>query len=160
MKTPPINHLRIVRATVADAEEILVLQKLAYQSEAELYGNFDIPPLKQTVEELRDQFKDHVILKAVHEDKIIGTVRAYEENGTCFIGRLAVHPALQNRGVGTALLKAIEGHFAPKHFELFTGAKSGKNLSLYKKLGYAVCKTGKHGCGDIEVFFLEKVGKE
>ncbi|HMK49838.1 MAG TPA: GNAT family N-acetyltransferase, partial [Thermodesulfovibrionales bacterium] len=95
--------MEILQATVADAEDILVIQKLAYQSEAELYGNYDIPPLKQTVEELRDQFKDHVILKAILDNRIIGTVRAYEENGTCYIGRLAVHPEFQNQGAGTAL---------------------------------------------------------
>jgi hypothetical protein len=38
--------MKILQATAADAVEILNLQKLAYQSEAKLYNNFDIPPLK------------------------------------------------------------------------------------------------------------------
>lgn len=37
----------IVRAEYEDLEEILNLQYLAYQSEAELFGSKDIPPLKQ-----------------------------------------------------------------------------------------------------------------
>lgn len=56
-----IENMNILQATIDDAEEILQIQKLAYQSEAELYGDYDIPPLKQTVEELRDQFKNQVI---------------------------------------------------------------------------------------------------
>jgi GNAT superfamily N-acetyltransferase len=151
--------MKILQATVADAVEILNLQKLAYQSEAELYNNFDIPPLKQTVEEIKDQFNNHVFLKAVSEGIIIGTVRAYEENGTCYIGRLAVHPDNQNRGIGTAFMKTIEDYYKPQRFELFVGSKSDKNIYLYKKLGYTIYKTEKYGCGEIEVFYMEKYCK-
>jgi GNAT superfamily N-acetyltransferase len=148
--------MEILQATIADAEEILTLQKLAYQSEAERYSNYNIPPLTQTLDEIKDQFRNHIFLKAVSEGRTIGTVRAYEENGTCYIGRLAVHPDSQNRGIGTALMKAIEGYFKPQRFELFVGSRSDKNIYLYKKLRYAVCKTEKYGCGDIEVFYMEK----
>ncbi len=90
---------QITKAIIDDAEEILKLQKLAYQIEAKRYNNFDIPALKQTLEELKNQFKNHIILKAVSNGKIIGTVRAYEKDGTCFIGRLAVLPDMQNQGI-------------------------------------------------------------
>ena len=42
----------IKKAQKEDLEEILKLQYLAYQSEAKLFGNMDIPPLKQTIEEV------------------------------------------------------------------------------------------------------------
>jgi ribosomal protein S18 acetylase RimI-like enzyme len=151
--------MEILKATVADAAEILTLQKLAYQSEAERYNNYDIPPLKETLDEIKDQFRNHIFLKAVSEGRTIGTVRAYEENGTCYIGRLAVHPDSQNRGIGSALMKAIEDYYKPQRFELFVGSKSEKNIYLYKKLGYTIYKTGKHGCGDIEIFYMEKYCK-
>jgi len=38
-------NILIERATISDAEEILALQKLAYRSEAEIYHDFNIPPL-------------------------------------------------------------------------------------------------------------------
>ena len=41
--------MEIQRATVADAREILILQKLAWQSEAALYGIYDLPPLTETL---------------------------------------------------------------------------------------------------------------
>jgi ribosomal protein S18 acetylase RimI-like enzyme len=151
-----VRNMEILEATVTDGAEILSLQKLAYQSEAELYNNYDIPPLKQTLEEIKDQFNNHVFLKAVSDGRIVGTVRAYEENGTCYIGRLAVHPDSQNRGIGTALMKTIEDCYKPRRFELFVGSKSYKNIYLYKKLGYTIYKTQKYGCGDIEVFYMEK----
>ena len=46
----------IKRATIADAEEILSLQKLVYESEAEIYNDFTIPPLTQTLEEIKAEF--------------------------------------------------------------------------------------------------------
>jgi len=125
----------ISRAIIDDGAEILKLQKLSYQSEAARYGNFNIPPITQTIEDIKDQFKTHTFLKAIVDGKIVGTVRAHEENGTCYIGRLAVHPDRQNQGIGAALMKAIEGCYKPDRFELFVGSRSEKNIYLYQKLG-------------------------
>ncbi len=44
----------IHKAEQNDLQEILQLQYHAYQSEAELFGNKDIPPLKQTLSEVID----------------------------------------------------------------------------------------------------------
>ena len=41
-------EMRITEAETEDMKEILDLQYLAYQSEAKLFNNWDIPPLKQT----------------------------------------------------------------------------------------------------------------
>jgi ribosomal protein S18 acetylase RimI-like enzyme len=155
-----MKNIEIVRATVDDAEEILKLQKLAYQSEAAIYDNYDIPPLTQTIEEVIYQFKTHTFLKAISRGKIVGTVRAHEEYGTCYIGRLAVHPDRQNLGIGTALMRAIEGCYRPKRFELFVGSKSEKNIYLYKKLGYSVYRADNYGCGNIEIYYMEKKCKD
>ncbi|WP_295084445.1 hypothetical protein [Ruminococcus sp.] len=40
----------ILKAQKDDLQEILQLQYLAYQSEADLFGSRDIPPLKQTLD--------------------------------------------------------------------------------------------------------------
>jgi ribosomal protein S18 acetylase RimI-like enzyme len=152
-----VKKMEISRATIGDGEEILKLQKLAYQSEAERYGNYDIPPLKQTIEEIREQFETHIFLKAMCDGRIVGTVRAHEENGTCYIGRLAVDPDKQNRGIGKALMNSIEGRYKPERFELFVGSKSENNIYLYQKLGYITYKADKYECGDIEIYYLEKI---
>jgi len=85
--------MRILKAQYEDLQIILELQFLAYQSEAELLNNYEIPPLKQTISEIRKEYEKGVILKAVDAcDKIIGSVRAYREYGTTYIGKLIVHP--------------------------------------------------------------------
>lgn len=127
----------IAYATINDAQEILELQKLAYQIEAERYHDFTLPPLTQTFEGMQHDLEKMVVLKAVLEDRIIGSVRAAEVDGTCYIGRLIVHPDYHNRGIGTRLMYKIEEHFnETKRFELFTGHKSAGPLHIYQKLGY------------------------
>ena len=87
-------------AKVEDAKEILNLQKLAYESEAEIYNDLTIPPLTQTLEEIITDFENQVFLKASVEEKIISSVRAYMKQETCLIGRLIVHPNFQGQGIG------------------------------------------------------------
>lgn len=132
----------IKKASIDDLEEILHLQKQAYLSEAELYNDYYIEPLTQTIEDIKRDFSKHVFLKAVINDDtkttiIVGSVRAYQQNDTAFIGRLAVDPNYQNKGIGSELMISIEGLFeSATRFELFTGHKSIKNIYLYQKLGY------------------------
>lgn len=123
-------------ATKDDLDEILKLQKLAYQSEAAIYNDYGILPLTQTLEELQEEAKSSIVLKIIQDRKIVGSVRAFEKDGTCYIGRLIVHPEYQNRGIGKKLMHAIEGCFRGARYELFTGHLSDKNLALYEKLGY------------------------
>ena len=148
--------MEIERATVLDAEEILTLQKLAYRSEAEIYNDFSIPPLIQTFGSIKKDFENQFFLKAVIDRRIIGSVRAYAEGTTCYIGRLIVHPDFQNQGVGKKLTNEIERVFNPcKRFELFTGDRSGRNLYLYQKLGYKMFKTAKI-TDQTTIVYLEK----
>jgi GNAT superfamily N-acetyltransferase len=129
--------VEIARATTVDAPAILDLQRVCYRSEAELYDDYNIAPLLQTLEQLTEEMGSVVILKVCDGDRLIGSVRARECDGACCIGRLIVHPDRQNQGVGRQLMTAIEACFpAATRFELFTGERSDKNLSLYAKLEY------------------------
>ena len=133
--------MMIKKAQKEDLEKILELQYLAYQSEAKLFGNMDIPPLKQTIEEVYDEFQKGTILKAVNDGGVmVGSVRAYQENGTVYIGKLMVHPKMQRKGIGTKLLLEIENEYPNQRYELFTSTKSISNIKLYESLGYKIFK--------------------
>lgn len=135
------ENLVILPAQIQDAQEILVLQKLAYQGEAEIYNDFSLSPLTQTLKELEDDFKDKLFLKSLMHDKIIGSVRAFMDQGTCYIGRLIVHPSYQNYGLGKKLLQRIEESFPEAaRFEVFTGHKSRRNIYFYQESGYKIFK--------------------
>ncbi len=146
----------IKKAQKEDLEEIFKLQYLAYQSEAELFGNMDIPPLKQTIEEVYDEFQKGAILKAVDDEGvIIGSVRAYQDGGTVYIGKLMVHPSKQGQGIGTQLLLEIEKQYPNQRYELFTSTRSEKNIALYQELGYKIFDE-KQVTEELRLVYMEK----
>lgn len=129
-------------AAPADAVELLALQRLAYESEARLYNDWSIPPLTQTLESLKEEIERITVLKATEGQVIVGSVRASLNDNICLIGRLVVSPSYRRKGIGAALLRAIEHSFHhASRFELFTGSKSESNIRLYSKFGYAITGT-------------------
>lgn len=148
----------ITDAGVRDAERILKLQYLCYQTEAEIYGDYSIPPLAQTLESLLAEYGTHQIFVAKLGDEVVGSVRGRLESGACHIGRLIVHPRFQRRGLGTRLMREIEGRFAgAARYELFTGHLSEDNLRLYERLGY--CEFRREDVSPkLRLVYLEKPG--
>jgi len=133
--------MNIRAAQWTDLSAILQLQYEAYQSEAELYQDYSIQPLTQTIEELELEFAAGVFLKAELKGRIVGSVRGRIQDGVLSIGKLIVAPSRQKQGIGTKLMQAIERWDANIHrYELFTGHKSLKNLALYERLGYIKLK--------------------
>ena len=150
-----VPSIAIEPATVADAEELLVLQKRAFRIEAERYDDYQIPPMTQTVEQLRADFERQRVIKASLKGKIVGSVRGYRENGTCHVGRLVVDPNYLRRGIGRRLMHALEDAFAETaRFELFTGEHTAPALRLYEGMGYQMFKRERAGTYDL--VYLEK----
>ncbi len=154
-----------LRAEKTDAPEILTLQKIAYQSDAEVYGDDSVPALQQTLEDLENEFdrrparettvlgargvspdlsedKDRVVfLKAVVNGKIIGSVRGHAVEDTGFLSRLIVHPYFRGRGIGRRLLGEIEAFFPHvTRFEARVGHKSKLTQGQLSSRGYAVSR--------------------
>ncbi|MEV7354674.1 GNAT family N-acetyltransferase [Kitasatospora sp. NPDC091276] len=132
----------ISAADAEDAEQILKLQYLGYQPEAELYGDWAIEPLTQSLESLRAELSGQYVLVARLGDEVVGTIRGHvDAEGVGRIGRLVVHPRMQRHGLGGRLLDALERRLAEDgrpvtSYRLFTGHRSLGNLRLYTRLGY------------------------
>ncbi len=149
----------IVRAEKKDLPEILELQYLAYQSEAALFGSQDIPPLKETLSELDDEFENGIVLKMIDDNgKIIGSVRSKSDESTVYVGKLMVHPDHQKKGYGKKLLREIERFYLNKRLELFTSTRSIDNIKLYEKMGYKKFKEKKI-TDELVFVYLEKTVK-
>lgn len=148
----------IEKAKKEDLKEILELQYLAYQSEAKLFGNMEIPPLKQTLEEVYGEFERGIVLKALDENGvIIGSVRAYQDGGTVYIGKLMVHPKMQKKGIGTKLLLEMEKEYPNQRYELYTSTKSISNIRLYERLGYKIFKE-EAVTSELQFVYMQKSG--
>lgn len=151
------TNIYIIKADIGDLSEILDLQYLAYQSEARLFDNEDIPPLKQTLADVENEYQRGIILKAIDDDEtIIGSVRAFCDNETVYIGKLMVHPSIQGQGIGTQLLLEMEKQYPKQRYELFTSTRSEKNIALYKKLGYKIFDE-KQVTEELRFVYMEKV---
>jgi len=136
----------IQAATDDDAEQILKLQYLCYQSEAELYRDWHIEPLTQTLAALREELAGGCVLVARLGDEVVGSVRAtVDASGTAAISRLCVHPRMRRHGLGGRLLARIEERLAAeraaKRYRLRTGHRSEPNLRLYRRSGYTAVGT-------------------
>ncbi|MFI1682579.1 MULTISPECIES: GNAT family N-acetyltransferase [unclassified Streptomyces] len=127
-------------------EQILKLQYLCYQSEAEIYGDYSIEPLTQSLESLRGELAAGTVLVARLGGEVVASVRGtVDADGTARIGKLIVHPRMQRHGLGGRLLDAIERRLGEggtaKCFQLSAGHRSEQNLQLYRKHGYAPVST-------------------
>ncbi len=154
------DAFQIEPASVSDAPEILALQRLAFQSEAEIYGP-EIQPLRETLDELLSEFEGGVVLKALSPDAgIVASVRgSMDATGTCHVNKLMTHPAFRRRGLASALMRALESRFHDaKRFEIFTGDRSESAMKLYRSLGYRefICKTSED-IGGPTLVYLERV---
>jgi len=148
---------RIRPITPDDAGEVLTIQRAAFASEALIYGDPDMPPLTQTLEELRAELVENLGCVAVTDHRIVGAVRARRDGDLLLIGRLAIAPDQQGEGLGTLLLGAVEerGREAgATEAELFTGSLSEANQRLYEREGYRRSEETADG----EIFYRKSLG--
>jgi ech hydrogenase subunit C len=137
-----IDQTIILRADKDDVPEILALQKVAYQSEAEIYDDDSLPALQQSLDEIGADFDRMLFLKAVVNGKIIGSVRGCADLTSAYVSRVAVHPYFWGRGIARRLISDVERQFpAVQRYEAFTGHKSTRNIRTFGKLGYRMFKT-------------------
>jgi ribosomal protein S18 acetylase RimI-like enzyme len=121
---------------VGIAKDILVVQQAAYRQESLLIDYPNLPPLEETLEDIRDSRE--TFLAYYTENKLTGVLSYDIENETLTITRLVVHPDFARRGIGQSLLKEVLRHPAVKHFVVGTAEKNIPAIKLYKKHGFTI----------------------
>lgn len=153
-----MSDIEIRPITPADAGEVLTLQRAAFVQEALIYGDPDMPPLTQSLDEITAELQDNHGRVAVDGDRIVGAARAKVDGELLLIGRIAIAPDQQGRGVGSQLLAAVEAagrDAGATTAELFTGSLSEANIRLYEREGYVETERVP-GDGGVDQIFLRK----
>ncbi|NEC67564.1 GNAT family N-acetyltransferase [Streptomyces sp. SID9727] len=127
-----------VRLDLADADtlrQLWNLQRASYAVEARLIGFDGLPPLLESLDQLRAC--DESFLGIREESVLIGAVGWTRlPNGALDICRLVVHPDAHRRGVATVLLDALDS-IEPAHLAIVaTGAANLPALALYRRRGF------------------------
>jgi GNAT superfamily N-acetyltransferase len=152
MSTPAVT-LRLAQA--ADAGEVLVLQRAAFVAEAQLYGQPDIQPLRDTTEQVRQAIGDersHVLVAEATDDecgrvgRLLGSARLMvdPDGHTGVVGRIVVASDVQGRGLGGLLIRrlhAIADGLGVASLTLWTGGRSESNIAFYRRHGYEPSRT-------------------
>lgn len=146
--------LIILKANKDDERDIFELQKLVFEQESDKFG---ISPLKQTLAQIHADFQKCTVLKAIENDKIVGSVRAYLSNGAAHIEKLFVHPDKKNIRIENELLRQIEKCFKVQRYEVEVIDKDKSDLKVYQQAGYKIY-SAKDISEDVMIVYLEKRG--
>lgn len=152
----------IEQADFDDLPSILSLQILAFQQEVQRYGDPELPPVKQTLFSIRQDWEKGLFFILKEKGQILGSVRALIGGDLCRIARLFVHPDYQGKGHGRRLMEALEKACLQNNlfnsFEIFTGSLSLETMGLYRSLGYRIREEQPAGSGQnqYQLVFMEK----
>ena len=134
-----LEGLVVAVAQPSDAGELLTLQRAAFLIEARMNGTLELPPLTETLEELTASIESDTILVARQRGRLVAAVRGVAQpDHRWYIGRLAVAPDLEGRGIGSLMMDRIEDLAPPETvaLQLLIGAGSMINQGFYRRRGY------------------------
>ncbi len=115
------------------ARQVLALQRAAYAVEAELVGSVGIPPLAETLEEMRAAPLEWLAIRSA--GRIVAALAWTQSGDTIDIDRLVVDPAAMRRGYGSTLVRSLD---LSKTITVSTGELNTPAHALYSRLGFEV----------------------
>lgn len=132
-------------ATLADASTMLDIQRRTFAEEGRRVGKLpdgqEIRPLAESLESIEAHIRDQTALVARDGDRIVGSVRGVVSDRVCVVRALAVDAAYQGRGIGSALLRALEHAVADAdRFDLSTNTVMEGNVPFYERHGYRLLR--------------------
>ncbi|TPJ24420.1 GNAT family N-acetyltransferase [Mesorhizobium sp. B2-8-3] len=132
-----VSSLEFRPAEPADAAAIKAVVREAYAKWVPVIGREPLPMRADYDKAIRE----HRFELAVENGRIIGLIETIARDDHIWIENVAVAPEAQGRSIGRKLLdsaerKAVEAGL--RELRLLTNSAFVTNVSLYKRLGYAI----------------------
>jgi GNAT superfamily N-acetyltransferase len=145
----PLPGAALDRARSSDVAELLVLQRCCWVTEAIVNDTLAIPALHEDADDVRRWVEEKHVWIVRQGPRLVAAVRAHQDEQRWEIGRLMVAPDVRGLGLGRWLLSYAESQApaAVRRFDLFTGARSERNLRMYTSAGYAPADPPTEGLG-------------
>jgi GNAT superfamily N-acetyltransferase len=141
----PDAEFTIVPAALSDAADVHAIKMAAFAEEGRLSGTMDLPPLQEDLAAVERDIRQHTVLIVTHEGRTVGSARGEVAGTSCEIRAVCVDPSYQGRGLGAALVRAIEqAHPDVAQFELTTNTLVPGNVEFYERRGYQVVGHTRH----------------
>ena len=132
----PLLNYRLIAASPEDEAWLETLRRNVYH---ELFyatwGGWDEGRHTRQFSEFLE--RGHIFI--IEEDCTrVGMIQIFDEANAVEVAEIQVHPAAQNRGVGTAVLKDViaRAHERRKSVQLRVGLKNERAYRLYERLGF------------------------
>lgn len=129
--------IRVERAVVEDAEQILEVKKRAFAPEFELYGV--IPPGAYSLEKQRVSIAERTFYKVLYNGQLAGGICLVEQaNGDLYVSGVFIDEPFQNLGIGKEAMKLVENEYGTgRTWRLETPYMSFRNHHFYESMGYS-----------------------
>jgi PPOX class probable F420-dependent enzyme len=146
---PAPAGIRIEPAGAEQAEAVLEAMRRAFE---QYRGSLNPPSsaLDETIEDVRAAMARGGAFVARDGEAVVGSARYQLRTGHVYAERVAVDPGARGRGVGAALMRAIEeAGRAAGYPEIRIGVRASLpgNLRFYEDLGYRTLAAGPHPRG-------------
>lgn len=133
--------LSISPATPTDASVIHGIKMRAFAEEGRLSETMEIPPLTETLAAIEHDIRQHTVLAAHVDGELVGSARGIVTGPVCTIRAVCVEPTHHGKGIGAALLRAIETALpSVERFELTTNTLVPGNVAFYERHGYQIAE--------------------
>ena len=130
--------LVITEATVSEypvAAQIHAVTRAAYTLEAKRIGCVDFPPLRESLDDLRQSSDRFLVF--LQSERIIGALSFEPGSDSVTITRIVVSPAHLRQGIATALLSELEQRLScSARITVCTAAANTPAVNLYTRVGY------------------------
>lgn len=126
-------------AELKDAEVIHEITVEAFQKYCAMAEIADIEALHETVEDVRMDIEEKIVIVAYMNGVAVGSLRLGVENETAYLSRFGVRAAYRNNGIGKALANAADmaaRRMGVRRIRLHTASRVSEIMRFYYSRGF------------------------